>query len=175
MKPFTTLFLITITCLVARAELLTITLDTAVSNRSDTITINDQQSIKLKNVWLKGACGSSAGSQPTMVWNIHGLVYTNTYAAFSDTTSVFVGPASVYVTSYSCDNQIAATFDIEPSAFPPDKALTLGAYSGNVKVTMEASTDLVNWAPASNGLVYTNAPDARFFRIKMERNAQPPP
>jgi hypothetical protein len=38
---------------------------------------------------------------------------------------------------------------------------------------MEMSADLVNWTPAVNGVVYTNSPDARFFRITLETNASP--
>ncbi|SPE61801.1 hypothetical protein SBV1_770009 [Verrucomicrobia bacterium] len=44
--------------------------------------------------------------------------------------------------------------------FPPGKAVTVGAYSGNVQVTMQISTDLANWTSAVNGAVYTNSPDA---------------
>lgn len=66
-----------------------------------------------------------------------------------------------------------ATFSIEPGPFPPGKTVTVGAYSGNVQVTMEMSTDLVNWTQAVNAQVYTNSPDARFFRIKLVTNATP--
>ncbi len=65
------------------------------------------------------------------------------------------------------------TLDIQPSPYPPSRAVTVGAYSGNVQVTMEMSTDLVNWTPAVNATVYTNSPDARFFRIKLVTNASP--
>ncbi len=65
------------------------------------------------------------------------------------------------------------TLDIQPAAFPPDKTATVGAYSGNVQVIMEISTDLVNWTTATNSVVYTNSPDARFFRIKLITNATP--
>ncbi len=40
-------------------------------------------------------------------------------------------------------------------------------------VQVYRSTDLVNWTPAVNGQVYTNSPDARFFRIKLDANASP--
>lgn len=59
-------------------------------------------------------------------------------------------------------------------AFPPDKTLVVGANSGNVQVTMQMSTDLVNWTPAVNEMIYTNAPDARFFRIQLLTNVQAP-
>lgn len=66
-----------------------------------------------------------------------------------------------------------ATFDIQPSPFPPNKAQILGPNSGNVQVTMQVSTDLVNWTTASNAQVYTNSPDARFFRIQLTPNVGP--
>jgi len=66
-----------------------------------------------------------------------------------------------------------ATVDIQPGPFPPGRTVTVGAYSGNVRVTMEMSTDLVNWTPAVNASLYTNSPDARFFRIQLVTNASP--
>ncbi len=53
------------------------------------------------------------------------------------------------------------------------KAVTVGANSGNLQLTMEISTDLVNWTAANNGALNTNSPDARFFRIKLLTNASP--
>jgi hypothetical protein len=84
------------------------------------------------------------------------------------------GPATIELTGGSSggvDTPAMATLDIQPGPFPPDKAVTVGAYSGNVQVTMEMSTDLVNWTTAVNAAVYTNSPDARFFRIKLVTNA----
>jgi len=46
--------------------------------------------------------------------------------------------------------------------------VTAGAYGGNVRVTMEMSTDLVNWAPAVNGMVYTNSPEAFLDQTRYE-------
>ena len=89
---------------------------------------------------------------------------------------VMAGPAAVSLGldgSLQPSCQSFVTLDIQPAPFPPGRAVTVGAYSGNVQVTMEMSTDLVNWTPAVNGLVYTNAPDARFFRIKLVTNATP--
>ncbi len=40
---------------------------------------------------------------------------------------------------------------------------------------MQMFTDLVNWTPAVNGQIYTNSPDAGFFRIKLQTNASPRP
>jgi len=64
------------------------------------------------------------------------------------------------------------TVEILPAQFPPDRAVTVGPYSGDVRVTMEMSTDLVNWTVPQNAAIYTNAPDARFFCIKIAKNIE---
>jgi hypothetical protein len=45
-------------------------------------------------------------------------------------------------------NRGLLTIDIQPHAYPPDKAVTVWAYSGNVQVTVEMSPDcnpIVAW------------------------------
>ena len=85
------------------------------------------------------------------------------------------GPATVRLVSLSSvDAKAMATVDITPSQYPPDRAVTVGPYSADMKVTMEMSTDLVNWAVAQNAAVYTNRPEARFFRIKLEKDIPAP-
>ncbi len=95
---------------------------------------------------------------------------------------VIAGPATLQLLQVDTGNprnspldnvNSMATFDVQPSPFPPNKALTVGAYSGNVQVTMQMSTDLVNWTPAVNAQIYTNSPDARFFRIQLVTNVGP--
>jgi len=89
---------------------------------------------------------------------------------------IIAGPATIRFVSetWTPPDQVAfLSLDIQPAPFPPDRAVTVGAYSGNVRVTMEVSADLVNWTAAVNGQIYTNSPDARFFRIKLEKNAAP--
>lgn len=175
MKTIVTLAVLNLLLLAARAEIRTLTLNTSVTNSSETITISALQTIELKVEKVAGGtCGGIGGlpAQPFIAWNVNGILFTNT-VGFS-TPLIVAGPASVRISAPSClEARAIVTFDIQPSAFPPDKTLTLGAFSGNVKVTMEQSTDLVNWTPAQNEATYTNAPDARFFRIKMERNVPP--
>ena len=62
----------------------------------------------------------------------------------------------------------AVTLVIEPEAFPPDRTIIVAPGLGGAAITLECSTDLVNWTSATNG-VYTNLPSAKFFRIKAER------
>ena len=84
------------------------------------------------------------------------------------------GPASVQLVANSSQSKAMATVDITPSAYPPDRAVTVGPYSADMKVTMEMSTDLVNWTVAQNAAVYTNRPEARFFRIKLDKDIPAP-
>ena len=109
---------------------------------------------------------------------------TTSYSVLGMSAPVFIplvvaGPATIQVlqpNNYNPANYAAiATFSVEPGPFPANKTTSLGPYSGNVQVTMEESTDLVNWTPAINGQTHTNSPDARFFRIKMVKNAAPAP
>ena len=96
------------------------------------------------------------------------------YLSLADTPVVIAGPASVQIQqSTSSGPGALATFYVEPGPFPPNRTVTVGAYAGNVQVTMQMSTDLVNWTPAVNAQVYTNSPDARFFRIQLVTNAAP--
>jgi hypothetical protein len=165
MKYFLSALCLVISVSNSRAELQTLTLDNSVTNVSATIQITAQQSIEVKGV-IGGVQGGS------IIYNVNGLVMTNTIpGTYSSPTVpvVFAGPGSVQIVAATQlqAGQVAVTFDIEPSPFPPGRTLTLGAYSGNVTVTMQESTDLVNWTTAQNGATYTNSPSAAFFRIQM--------
>ena len=83
------------------------------------------------------------------------------------------GPATIQLVALNVGDAVA-TVDITPSSYPPDRAVTVGPYSADMKVTMEMSTDLVNWTVAQNAAVYTNRPEARFFRIKLEKDIPAP-
>ena len=84
------------------------------------------------------------------------------------------GPATIRVVCPNAGSSAMLTLDITPAAYPPDRAVTVGPYSADMKVTMEMSTDLVNWTVAQNAAVYTNRPEARFFRIKLEKDIPAP-
>ena len=114
-----------------------------------------------------------------------GVVWANTYNKFDPTVrsaatrkaASVAGPASIQLVKFESPSQqckAMATVDITPSQFPPDRAVTVGPYSADMKVTMEMSTDLVNWTVAQNAAVYTNKPEARFFRIKLEKDIPAP-
>ena len=92
---------------------------------------------------------------------------------FNPSTTVIAGPATIQLVALGAGHALA-TVDISPSSYPPDRAVTVGPYSADMKVTMEMSTDLVNWTVAQNAAVYTNRPEARFFRIKLEKDIPAP-
>ena len=108
-----------------------------------------------------------------VVVNMQGVVFSLDASTENLSNLTFAGPATIQLQGNGYGPAFA-TIEVEPGLFPPGKALTVGSNSGNVRVTMQMSTDLVNWAPAVNGMVYTNSPDARFFRIMLELNASAP-
>ena len=73
-----------------------------------------------------------------------------------------LGPSGAYALSG------AVTLLITPEAFPPDRTITVAPGLGGAAITLECSTDLVNWTATTNG-VFTGLPAAKFFRIKAER------
>ena len=168
MKYLLCAFCLVISMSNSRAALQTLTLDNSITNVSSSISITAQQTIE-----FKGFIGSVYGG--SIIYNINGLSITSSIPGLQydvTTKQLFAGPGSVQILGSTPpqQGQIAVTSDIEPSPFPPDKTLTLGAYSGNVTVTMQESTDLVNWTTAQNGATYTNSPTAAFFRIQMVQN-----
>lgn len=153
----------------------TITLNGAIATNSPVITVPTNSYAILKS-FSYGAppFTSSSGGAMYIQANIQGI---NMLFPPSSAPVEFAGPATiqlVYAPNGPGGNFVGyATFDIEPGPYPPGKAVTIGAYSGNVQVTMETSTDLVNWTAAVNGAVYTNSPTAQFFRITLVKNATP--
>lgn len=118
---------------------------------------------------------SLIGPNPWLQINFQGATITYPQGILANNPLVIAGPATIQIWQSQNPGPAGAfaTFSVEPAPFPPNKAVTVGAYAGNVQVTMQVSTDLVNWTPAVNGQVYTNSPDARFFRIQLVTNASP--
>jgi len=109
--------------------------------------------------------------------NIQGTSFTKDFSYDSIDGLTISGPATIQLEAhpdayYAC----YATIEIKPQQLPvpPNQTVTVGSNAGNVQVTMLTSTDLINWTPAVNGMVYTNTPDARFFRIQLLTNVQSP-
>ena len=150
-------------------------------NQSNQVQITSSQTAKIKSYWdcaVNGGTGWSSSVQIQTGTNVINMPASGLIHSAGNYTPDFTiaGPATISLISQSASsygNPAILTLDIEPGPYPPGRAVTVGAYSGNVQVTMEMSTDLVNWTPAVNAQVYTNSPDARFFRIKLQTNATP--
>jgi len=81
---------------------------------------------------------------------------------------LFTGPATIRLISSNFETPSMATFRITPEAYPPDKAIIALPGTNQTSITLECSTNLLQWFPATNGL-YGPMPEAKFFRIKLER------
>lgn len=152
-----------------QAEIVTLVLAAGQTNAA--LTLNQNQSARLTsfmdnqtvNLYVEGTNYSL------------GVISWNLLPNASDYTPVEVrGPATIGLRAeLSVEPEVhhpsaMATFEITPQPFSPDKTITVPAGPGGAAITMECSTDLVNWTAATNG-VYTNLLTARFFRIRAER------
>jgi hypothetical protein len=81
-----------------------------------------------------------------------------------------VGPATIRFAVQGGPNSYPGlcTFRVSPEAFPPDRTIILPPGTNQVQVTLECSTNLSQWFPATNG-VYGPMPEAKFFRIKLDK------
>lgn len=80
---------------------------------------------------------------------------------------IIAGPATIRLTSTSLPAYPAiCTFRVTPEPFPPDRTVIALPGTNQTTVTLECSTNLVDWAVATNG-VYGPMPQAKFFRIKL--------
>jgi len=80
----------------------------------------------------------------------------------------FAGPATVKLHSGFPDRTsypAYVTLEITPQSFPPGQTLIVPPGTNQVLVTLECSTNLVNWVSATNG-VYGSPTEAKFFRIR---------
>src|SRR6266404_2949608 len=77
---------------------------------------------------------------------------------------VIAGPATIRLSNGYLNAPVYCTFSIAPEVFPPDKSLILPAGTNQVTITLECSTNLVNWVTATNG-IYGSPTAAKFFRI----------
>lgn len=80
------------------------------------------------------------------------------------------GPA-LFVLSANSGGPSAMTVKITPVSFPPNQTLIVPPGTNQVLISLESSTNLVNWQAATNG-VYGSPTSANFFRIHLT-NLQP--
>lgn len=80
---------------------------------------------------------------------------------------VVAGPATIKLDA-GINRTLFCTFRVSPEPFPPDRTVIVLPGTNQTLVTLECSTNLVHWLPATNG-VYGPMPAAKFFRIKLEK------
>jgi hypothetical protein len=113
---------------------------------------------------VKGSTVLSFNSDETQ-----GHIYTAVNAAaYQPPKSISVaGPATVRFYSPCPDQSGYVTLELLPQAFPPGQTVLIPPGTNHVAVTLECSTNLVEWASATNG-VYGSPIEAKFFRIKAQ-------
>ena len=87
--------------------------------------------------------------------------------SFTNSGQFLKGPASLVLSSPGYHLGAMATVKLSPDSYDANKTLILPPGTNQVYVALESSTNLVNWADATNG-VYGSPDTARFFRIRME-------
>ena len=80
---------------------------------------------------------------------------------------VVAGPAKIRLESFEATRPVLCTFRISPEAFAPDRTILVPHGTNQARITLECSTNLVQWFAATNG-IYGPLPEAKFFRIKLE-------
>jgi hypothetical protein len=84
---------------------------------------------------------------------------------YQDKSPLFIaGPATIELRGTGG----IATFRLTPDSYPPDKSILIPPGNGGAVITLECSTNLVDWTVAQND-TYTNQPVAKFFRIRAQR------
>jgi hypothetical protein len=103
---------------------------------------------------------------------------TATYGGYASgqtpfTPLVVAGPAILRLTiskNFGCGSSnpdvVTCTFRTSPEAFPPDRTMIVLPGTNQTSVTLECSTNLIDWTSATNG-VYGPMPEAKFFRINL--------
>jgi len=82
------------------------------------------------------------------------------------------GPATITVLATSFSGSALLTVKITPDSYDVNKTLILPPGTNQVYISLESSTNLVNWADSTNG-IYGSPDTARFFRIRMNTLASP--
>jgi hypothetical protein len=109
--------------------------------------------------------GVASGSFNSASFVKDGIVFNSLVTPPSNFV-VVKGPVTFRLVSQ--DGNAHLTLKVMPESFPPDKTLILPPGTNQVSITLESSTNLVNWASATNG-VYGSPDEARFFRIHLQK------
>lgn len=95
--------------------------------------------------------------------------YSGPIVSGSGVGDVVRGPATFFLLDLG--GAQGFTLKITPVSFPPNQTLIVPPGTNQIQISMETSTNLVNWAIATNG-IYGSPETVRFFRLKMT-NLQP--
>jgi len=148
---------------------------------TNSITIADYESGELVSVLTTNATVSSSGhayyvkaQKDNYIFSLKSAASFLYLSGSAPTVSSGVGDTIRGPATFSLRDTSGAqgfTVKITPVSFPPNQTLIIPPGTNSVQVSMETSTNLVNWATATNG-VYGSPVEARFFRLKMT-NLQP--
>lgn len=168
-----------------------VTLDCQYTNYSETLVVGENEVATVKSYldWsmnmgnpeqYAGAVVMVTRPGTTAAASIDAKLALHNFGFFGSSLSpmnfTVAGPASIQLQPWPdvhVDFWALFTIEVQPRPFTPDKATTIGPNAGSVNVVLETSTNLIHWTTATNGIVYTNSPAARFFRIKTEKTANP--
>jgi hypothetical protein len=64
------------------------------------------------------------------------------------------------------------TLKIIPESYDPNKTIIIPPGTNQVQITLQASTNLINWTTATNG-IYGSPDTAQFFRIREDNLTSP--
>ena len=181
MKLFS-LIVVPITLLAINLQAAITTILNTSTSQTNTLVVQDYEAVRVLSMGKKmGVHGFSSGyylskSGITLVeQSIYFSVSQIVSATPATTPVVIAGPAEIVFYTvpafpYETNQPAAAwlTLEITPEPFEVGRTITIAPGVGGANVTLECSTNLVNWTEGTNG-VYTNMNEAKFFRIKADR------
>jgi hypothetical protein len=165
---------VTLSCRLCLAEGRFVTL-IADNNQTNQLVLQDFETAKLKSAFDESARFSlriNKSGKEIRVYSTHlqGAPpyggYPNFYVPQHEV--VVTGPATLSLLTEYNGGACFATFEVLPQAFPPNQTVMLAPGTNQVAVTMETSTNLVQWSSATNG-IYGSPETVRFFRIRMDK------
>ena len=143
---------------------------------TNTISIADYESGELISVLTTNATLSSSGhayyvkvQKDNYIFSLKSAASFLYLSGSAPTVSSGVGDTIRGPATFSLLDTSGAqgfTIRITPVSFPPNKTLVVEPGTNQIQIAMETSTNLVNWATATNG-VYGSPESVRFFRMKM--------
>ncbi len=97
------------------------------------------------------------------------LYFVKDGTEFANAGGTIAGPAIVRMRGGIGPAKGLVTLRITPEAFPPDRTIIIAPSTNLFNIALECSTNLVNWASATNGVYGGSTNAAKFFRIKLDK------